>query len=133
MKSGLHAQHGCHAHKCSKIFATTLGPIFLKLSMLHQASGEHVREMYTPSNPIFIYKTGVCRGIPIFPIFASKHRLWVLVRITMKCILPNPPLLYSRTGVCRVIAIFLAEAFLTCTHNLCFEGKAMKISNFFYR
>ena len=25
-------------------------------------------------------KTGVCMGIPIFLIFAPKHRLWVLVR-----------------------------------------------------
>ena len=38
---------------------------------------------YTPSNPTFIYsKTGVFRGIPIFLIFAPKHRLWVLVRTT---------------------------------------------------
>ena len=29
----------------------------------------------------FIYsKTGLCRDIPIFLIFAPKHRLWVLVR-----------------------------------------------------
>ena len=27
----------------------------------------------------YIEKTGVCRGIPIFLIFAPKHRLWVLV------------------------------------------------------
>ena len=31
--------------------------------------------------PHFLYsKTGVCRGIHTFPIFAPKHRLWVLVR-----------------------------------------------------
>ena len=30
--------------------------------------------------PILHSKTGVCRGIPIFLIFAPKHRLWVLVR-----------------------------------------------------
>ena len=44
-------------------------------------SRKHVRAMYTPLNPTFIYsKTGVCRGIPIFLNFASNHRLWVLVR-----------------------------------------------------
>ena len=43
---------------------------------------KHVREMFTPVNPTFIYieKTGICRGVPIFLIFASKHILWVLVR-----------------------------------------------------
>ena len=39
----------------------------------NNTSGKHVRAMNTP-------KTGVCRGIPIFHIFAPKHRLWVLVR-----------------------------------------------------
>ena len=29
---------------------------------------------------IHLQKTGVRRGIPIFLIFAPKHRLWVLVR-----------------------------------------------------
>ena len=36
--------------------------------------------MYTPINPTLYRKTGVCRGIPIFLIFAPKHRLCVLVR-----------------------------------------------------
>ena len=45
------------------------------------ASGKHVRAINTPLNPTFIYKkTGICRDIPIFFIFATKHRLWVLVR-----------------------------------------------------
>ena len=44
-------------------------------------SGKHVREMYTPLNPTFIWeKTGACRGIPNFLIFDSKHTLRVLVR-----------------------------------------------------
>ena len=30
----------------------------------------------------FFSKTGVCRGIPIFLIFAPKHRWWVLIRTT---------------------------------------------------
>ena len=44
----------------------------------NRASGKYVCEMYISLNPSFIYKkkTGVCRGIPIF---ALKHRLWVLV------------------------------------------------------
>ena len=33
-----------------------------------------------PHTPLLYRKTGECRGIPIFLSFASKHRLWVLVR-----------------------------------------------------
>ena len=33
-----------------------------------------------PHTPILYSKTGVYRGVPIFLIFAPKHRLWVLVR-----------------------------------------------------
>ena len=44
------------------------------------SSRKHVRVMYTPLNPAFNSKTGVCRSIPIFLIFAPKHRLWVLFR-----------------------------------------------------
>ena len=33
-----------------------------------------------PYTPLLYSKTGVCRGIPIFLIFAPKHGLWVLVR-----------------------------------------------------
>ena len=33
-----------------------------------------------PYTPLLYSKAGVCRGIPIFLIFAPKHRLWVLVR-----------------------------------------------------
>ena len=45
-------------------------------------SRKHVRVVYTPVNPTFISKkkTGVCRGISTFLIFAPKHRLWVHVR-----------------------------------------------------
>ena len=35
-----------------------------------------VRAMNIPLNPTFIGKTGVYRDIPIFLIFAPKHRLW---------------------------------------------------------
>ena len=33
----------------------------------------------TSAEFLYIEKTGVCRGIPIFLIFDPKHRLWVLV------------------------------------------------------
>ena len=33
-----------------------------------------------PQTPLLYSKTGVGSGIPIFLIFAPKHRLWVLVR-----------------------------------------------------
>ena len=36
-----------------------------------------------PYTPLLYSKTGVCRGIPIFLIFAPKHRLWVLVRTAL--------------------------------------------------
>ena len=66
----------------------------------YHLTGKHVHAMNTPLNPTFIYsKTGVCRGIPIFLIFAPKHRLIVGTQ--------------NRLG----------EAVLTCTHNLCFEQK----------
>ena len=58
-----------------------------------------------PLEPHFyIEKTGVCRGLPIFLIFAPKHRLWVLVS--------------------------LGEAVLTCTYNLCFGQIKKNIKNF---
>ena len=45
---------------------------------IHQ---ENMSVQCTPPHfPLLYSKTGVCRGIPIFLIFAPKHRLWVLVR-----------------------------------------------------
>ena len=41
------------------------------------ASRKHVRVMYTSWTPLLYSKTGVCRNILNF---ASKQRLWVLVR-----------------------------------------------------
>ena len=46
--------------------------------LFHQ---ENISMQYIPPHtPLLYSKTGVCRGIPIFLIFALKHRLWVLVR-----------------------------------------------------
>ena len=41
------------------------------------SSGKHVHEMYTPLNPTLYIKTEVdlCRGTPIFLIFAPRHTL----------------------------------------------------------
>ena len=36
--------------------------------------------IYPPTPHFYTKKNGVCRGIPIFLIFAPKHRMWVLVR-----------------------------------------------------
>ena len=60
------------------------------------------------------------------------------IRITCPCNEEPPytPLLYSKTGVYRGIHIFLifalkhSVAVLTCTHNLCFEQKKRKLSQF---
>ena len=46
----------------------------------HSPSCKQVRVMNTPLHPSFYSKTGVYRGIHFFPIFALKHRSWVLVR-----------------------------------------------------
>ena len=68
-------------------------PIFLPLMIKMLLSGtiyviratnhqENMSVQYIPpyTPPTFNSKTGVCRGIPVFLIFAPKHRLWVLVR-----------------------------------------------------
>ena len=45
---------------------------------------EHQKHMSVkcipPQTPLLYRKSGVCRGIYFFLIFAPKHRLWVLVR-----------------------------------------------------
>ena len=38
VKSGSNAQHGHHAHKCSKIFSGISGQFFMKLGMSHQVT-----------------------------------------------------------------------------------------------
>ena len=47
-------------------------------SQVHANIRKHVRVIRTPLYSILYSKTGVCRGIPIFLIFAPKHRLWIL-------------------------------------------------------
>ena len=58
-------------------FERNMWPLFLQCTEGPETSGKHVRVIYTP----LYSKTGVYRGIHFFLIFASKHRLWALVRI----------------------------------------------------
>ena len=50
--------------------------------------------VYTPLTPPLYRKTGVYRGIPIFLIFAPKHRLWVLVRTASARRFQHVPTIY---------------------------------------
>ena len=78
------------------ILGTKLTPLNVKRAITPISHQKNMSVQYIPSyTPLLHRKTGVCRGIPIFLIFALKHRLWVLV----------------------------AEAVLACTRNLCFEQK----------
>ena len=71
-----------------------------------------------PYTPLLCSKTGVCRGIPTFLIFAPKHRLWVLVRTAFKVdIFPmkinivvmdvNNEVMYSGKSVDTIVVIKL--------------------------
>ena len=51
------------------------GRVFI---MVHQENMS--MQCIPPYNPLLYSKTGIWRGIPVFRIFAPKHRLWVLVR-----------------------------------------------------
>ena len=50
----------------------------LERSVIHQENMS--MKCVPPQTPLLYNKTGECRGIAIFLIFAPKHRLWVLVR-----------------------------------------------------
>ena len=72
-------------------------------SHIPYTSGKHVRAMNTPIYPTFLYsKSRVCRGIPIFLIFAPKHTLWVLTRV---------PTIYALSKNKKSIKIFLLKFF----------------------
>ena len=72
-------------------------------------SGKHVRVMYTPRTPLLYSKTGVFRGIPIFLIFAPKHRLWVLVRTASARRFKRVPTIYVLSKNKKNINIFLMK------------------------
>ena len=72
-------------------------------------SGKHVREMYTPLDPIFYSKTVVKRGI-LFLLFLFQN---------IDC------------GYLLGGSIMYREAVLSCTHNQCFLKKNYNISFLF--
>ena len=83
-------------------------------------SGKHVRVMYTPQTPLLYSKTGVCRGIPIFLIFAPKHRLWVLVRTASPRRFLRVPTIYVLSKKKEKYQFFSAENFhFLSSNNLC--------------
>ena len=52
------------------------GNLYDSIASVHQ---ENMSVKCIPPYTSLLYrKTGVCRGIPIFLSFASKHRLWIL-------------------------------------------------------
>ena len=60
-------------------FNNRLNDTFLKTSCLH------VRAINTPLYTPFLYsEIGVYMGIPYLPIFALKHRSWVLVSASLR-------------------------------------------------
>ena len=63
-------------HKCTKQPMHT----FSKIILVNKHQENMSVKCVPPQTPLLYSKTGVCRGIPIFLIFAPKHRLWVLVR-----------------------------------------------------
>ena len=63
---------------CTTVFLGISTSLFTLSKELHNhlcPSGKHVHIMFTPHTPLLYCKTGVCRGIAIFLIFAPKHRL----------------------------------------------------------
>ena len=62
-----------------------LPPSVYRLPPLQCSTDKNMSVKFTcmsPQPPLLYRKTGVCRGIPNFLIFVSKHRLWVLARTT---------------------------------------------------
>ena len=68
-----------------------------------------------PYTPLLYSKTGVCRGIPIFLIFAPKHILWVLVCTHNLCFEQNK----------KNIKVFLLKMFIlfTTLKTSVYEGR----------
>ena len=62
-----------------KQLETSCGLIKVRCLTVYHQENMSVQRI-PPYTPLLYSKTGVCRDIPIFVIFAPKHRLWVLVR-----------------------------------------------------
>ena len=85
-----------------------------------RTSRKHVHVMYTTLTPLLYSKTGVCRGIPIFLIFAPKHRLWVLVRTASARRFQRVPTIYVLSINKKNIRLFLWKIFIFDNFkNLC--------------
>ena len=69
-----------HGFLHTSINATYEGKNWLKFLQNHSTMKLMVKETGSSCMAEESSTTGVCRGIPIFLIFAPKHRLWVLVR-----------------------------------------------------
>ena len=70
-----------HTHTQATVYTTNISCTSIDLTM------EFIIRKTCPCNiiippytPLLNSKVGVCKGIPIFLIFAPKHRLWVHVR-----------------------------------------------------
>ena len=73
-----------------------------------------------PLYPLLYSKTGIRRCIPIFLIFALKHRLWVLVRTASTRRFYRVPTIYVLSKNKRNIKIFLMKfSIFTDEKNLC--------------
>ena len=79
------ASHGTEKKCVKQIVAPFL--VFTKLCHVRSTGTVNVFALFyhqdnmsvkciPPYTPLLYSKTGECRGIPIFLIFASKHRLW---------------------------------------------------------
>ena len=77
---------------CIGVFWKILNLTNVKVTVKHffLAHQENVSvQCIPPYTPLLYSKTEVCGGIPIFLIFAPKHRLWVLVRTASDgCLFP---------------------------------------------
>ena len=68
---------------------------------------------------VYAMKTGVRRGIPIFLIFAPKHRLWVLVRTASARWFYRVPTIYVLSKNKKNIKKILLKFSFFTTKNPC--------------
>ena len=68
-----------------------------------------------PKTPLLYRKTGVCRGTFICLIFATKHRLWVLVRTASTGEARDGIFLTTKAGASHLI-LTLLEKLMSCAH-----------------
>ena len=68
-----------------------------------------------PQTPLLNRKSGVCRGISIFLVFASIHRLWVLVRTALARRFYSVPTIYVLSKNKKNIKYFLLKIFIFFT------------------